>query len=164
MRRTALLLVISGACSAPVAPGPPVNHAAPGAERVVTLERTECLSGCPEYTVELWSDGSVVWTGEAAVATVGPARGHMVPADVDRIVAAFTAACFFTLDGRTPKMVNCCQPDGKCVMTICDATDEPTALVTIRRHTVEVHPCTKQLDAAVDLIDSLAYTKRWIGP
>jgi len=164
MRRTALLLVISGACSAPVEPAPLVNHVAAGAERIVTLERTECLSGCPEYTVELWSDGSVAWNGAGAVATVGPARGQMVPADVDRIVAAFTAAGFFELDRRTPKFLVNCNPAGKCVTTICEVTDEPTAKVTIRHHTVEIHRCTAQLDAAVDLIDALAHTKRWISP
>jgi hypothetical protein len=129
----------------------------------VTLQRTSCLADCPEYTVELWSDGSVVWAGEEAVAVRGGARGHMVASDVDRIVAAFDRAGFFKLEGRTPRVTQRCA-DGRCFTLVCDATDEPSAIVTIAQHKVEIEPCLPELDRAVQLIDDLAHTKRWISP
>ena len=160
------------ACSAP-APTPPAIKQVGGSEappaRVVRMERTECMSGCPTYAVELWSDGRVVWDGLGSVARLGRAEGVIAPRDIAKIVSAFDAAGFFTLE-RQPKFFESCPPNGgRCITILCAATDQTTTIVAITRgtatHELELVPCGEpdRLDDAIQLVDQLAHTRTWVG-
>jgi hypothetical protein len=172
--RAALLGLVSCTAAAP-APGP--IHNAPAvvapATLVVSLERTECLGHCPTYTVELWSDGGVVWNGHADVAQLGVAHGQISTSSVAAVVTAFERAGFFAIDRKSPRFVVECFGAGakhRCVTVICTAMDQPTAIVTVVRagqaHTAELVPCGSHddLPRAEQLVDDLAHTEAWIGP
>ncbi|MEO6038174.1 MAG: DUF6438 domain-containing protein, partial [Saprospiraceae bacterium] len=38
---------------------------------VASLRRTACFGSCPVFSVEIWSDGQVIWQGERHVARIG---------------------------------------------------------------------------------------------
>jgi len=157
------------ACAAP--PQAPLRNAAviKPPTMVLRVQRTECGFKCPEYTVEIASDGSVTWTGEAHVATVGVAHGNVSVHDLDRLIAAFEVDRFFAIEKSPKWRVECPYGAGhKCVTVICSSlTDEPATRVTLARagalHTLEVD-CDPAFTRAAKLVDELARTSAWIGP
>ena len=162
------LVLLLAACSA--APSSPVvGNSAPKTPPVLVLrlERTECLADCPEYTVDIASDGSVLWHGSAAVAVLGDARGQIPVAEVQRLVDTFTAAKFFELTDKQRRF-NVQYINGKPVTVICAELDEPGVKVTIVRDgkpiTHEWQACMDALDRADRLVDTVVGTGRWIGP
>jgi hypothetical protein len=160
-------VVALAACAAP--PQPPLHNAAivKPPTMVLRMQRTECGFKCPEYTVEVASDGSVAWTGEANVATVGVAHGNVSVHDLDRLIAAFEVDRFFAIE-KAPKFhVECLNGAGhKCITVICSGLDESTTRVTLVRagalHTLEVD-CDPAFARAAKLVDELARTSAWIG-
>jgi hypothetical protein len=153
------------ACSAP-APAPAIRNATPAQPMVVLrMERTECLSGCPEYTIEVTNTGSVKWHGEANVGLLGDTIAHISQADVQRMLAAFEHAGFFQLDGTRNTYQDCSL--GRCITVICDSLDAPTTRVTIVRdgepHTHEAPRCYPALDRAEQLVEDIVGAKVWIG-
>ena len=129
---------------------------------VVSLLRSDCLGPCPMYEVELWSDGTVKWSGQEQVATYGTATATVAIGEVDRIVGAFDAAGFFR--ATMPQAQVRCE-GAKCVNWLCGGKDEPTAIVTIVRAGVSYHgaigACMSELDGAVHLVDAIARDRNW---
>jgi hypothetical protein len=160
-------LVAIAACSAP-APPPALGNATPQQPvTVLRMERTECLSGCPEYTIEITNTGSVKWHGIANVEILGDTVARISQADVQRILVAFDRAGFFQRagGGREKFREDCTL--GRCVTVICDSLDAPATRVTIVRdgepHTYEAQRCESAIDRAEDLVDEIVGAKVWIG-
>jgi ankyrin repeat protein len=125
----------------------------------MTLERGHCLWACPSYRVEIHGDGSVLFYGEESVVLAGPHRTAIPKASVERLLAAFRKARFFSLLDTYSAPI----------------TDSRTYTLSIsfddHRKTVEDYEgdmigMPARVTALEDLIDKLARPKRWIqgGP
>ena len=53
-----------------------------GSELVAGIRRTACFGRCSAYSVAVYRDGDVEYTGRSNVTTIGSARGHLDPAQV----------------------------------------------------------------------------------
>lgn len=62
---------------------------------VITLERTQCFGACPMYTVNLFSDGTVVYLGIQYVDVVGVQISHVEPSVVEGLVREMTMTGYF---------------------------------------------------------------------
>jgi len=158
MRR--IFVVAYLACGSPP-PEVPHHAGGPGPPTVVLrLETEPAWTEQPAYSIELVSDGTLVWHGEGGVARVGEARRAIGAAQVQQVVDAFARAGFFDLV-TPPRSYRDCSL-GKCVDLICGETDRTTTRVTIRRgaqvHTYDWAPCgpTTALDEAKRRVEQLA--------
>ncbi len=160
------LLVALAACerasSAPapapqLAPAPEVAPAQPAPhELVATLARGACYGTCPVYTLAIYRDGVVEYTGTRYVELKGPAIGHVSAAQLAELDRLFAAARYFELSDR---------------YTGREWTDMPSATtsyqVGARTKQVEHYygdshapPALEKLE---DGIDALVGIDRWIG-
>jgi len=72
---------------------------------VISLERTRCYGTCPEYRVDIYGDGTVLYTGKAYVALIGQHRGRISQPDLLHLVEAFRSADYFSLRDRYEALV-----------------------------------------------------------
>ena len=61
----------------------------------ITLDRTFCYGTCPDYTVEIHGDGTVLYTGRDYVAITGKHRIHIPQDSIHALFEKFEAARFF---------------------------------------------------------------------
>lgn len=66
----------------------------------ITLRRTTCFGACPNYLVEIFGDGTVVYTGYSLVAVEGEQRGHISQDGVKELVDLFRRADYFSLNDK----------------------------------------------------------------
>jgi Domain of unknown function (DUF6438) len=64
----------------------------------ISLLRTRCYETCPAYRVEVSGDGTVVYQGEKYVAQIGKRTARIPKESVERLVASFRDADFYSLD------------------------------------------------------------------
>jgi uncharacterized protein DUF6438 len=74
---------------------------------VITLERQACYGICPVYKVSIFADGSVVFEGKEHSKTKGIARGHITPAALKELMAAFDRVHYFDLQDEYRGDKNC---------------------------------------------------------
>lgn len=63
----------------------------------MSLERTRCFGTCPSYSIEVHGDGTVLYDGVAFVAVSGEHRGQTSQQTVLKMLDAFRAADYFSL-------------------------------------------------------------------
>lgn len=63
----------------------------------ITLQRTECLTECPAYRVEVHGDGTVVYQGGSSVAFIGQHRGLVPRENVIELVRQFELVDYYSL-------------------------------------------------------------------
>jgi hypothetical protein len=74
---------------------------------VITLERTTCYGTCPEYSLTILGNGTVIYEGRNYVAVVGE-HVYQIPSDnVKRLVDAFQNARFFSMQDGYDLCVDC---------------------------------------------------------
>jgi hypothetical protein len=125
---------------------------------LLRLERTLCFGSCPDYRVEVDTDGTVRYEGNLYVRTAGKASGHLDRAEVAALRGAIDQARF----AETP--VKCCD----CL----DSTDAPFVKITVvdghpPKTIDDYHGCEatpKSIRELEDSIDRIIGTKKWIGP
>jgi hypothetical protein len=138
------------------------NTVAPGVKQpltdeqvVITLERSVCYGTCPEYTVTIHGDGSVIYEGRDFVRVTGKQHGTAQREDVARLVDMFERAHFFDLKDRYSAQI----------------TDLPTYRVTYerngRRKTVvdyagEDAGMPHAVSEIEQEIDRVAQTEKWV--
>lgn len=61
----------------------------------ITLERTVCFGACPDYTVTIHGDGTVVYEGRNFVAVEGVQTAHISEEKVQKLVDEFYLIGFF---------------------------------------------------------------------
>ncbi|HEY1556528.1 MAG TPA: DUF6438 domain-containing protein [Kofleriaceae bacterium] len=134
----AAVLVLAACWTGPVAPPPappPPPPRAPHLDLDVKMERTACFGRCPEYSIEIHGDGTIVWHGIANVTPLGTTVGRTAPAHMRELDRALHAARFFDLDeaGHLPVDPDC-TPGGQCSFTsVTMCSDTPHAIITVRR-------------------------------
>jgi hypothetical protein len=120
----------------------------------VGLRRTRCNGSCPEYSVDVQGDGTVLYKGEAWVAVVGEQRTSVSREVIIRLVDAFRDADFYSLDDEY----------------VWAASDFPTYELSIEidghvkkiRDYAGLHVGMPMSIARLeDLVDRLANTQNW---
>jgi len=83
----------------------------------IAIERTPCYRFCPTYTLRLFSDGRVEYSGQASVRFVGTRRGNLDEYFFARLARAAVGIGFFELKDRYT----------------CGVTDNPTVYVSVAK-------------------------------
>lgn len=117
----------------------------------ISLERTPCFGFCPDYTVTVFGNGTVVYEGRNFVSVEGEQRGQIPQDDVQELVDEFYEARFFNLRDRYEQSV----------------TDLPsqTTTITIDGQTKSVYRYgfePERLAQLEDKIDEIAQTEKWV--
>jgi hypothetical protein len=117
----------------------------------ISLERTPCFGFCPDYTVTVFGNGTVLYEGRNFVAVEGEQRGQIPQEDVRELVDEFYDARFFNLRDRYEQSV----------------TDLPsqTTTITIDGQTKSVYRYgfePERLAQLEDKIDEIAQTEKWV--
>lgn len=122
---------------------------------VITLTRTGCFGHCPDYTVEIRGDGTVIFNGRRFVVHTGEYRAKISRAAVRALVDKFRTADYFALADRY----------------VAHATDLPTYTTSIAfdGHQKSVKDYGGQIIGAPfavneieNAIDEAANTAQWI--
>ena len=79
---------------------PPSN--AEAHEIFAVLERTPCLGWCPAYKIVVYRDGDVEYEGFRKVKTLGKAKGHLDPLEMDDLAELFEENGYSALDDVYP--------------------------------------------------------------
>lgn len=66
----------------------------------ISLVRSLCFGSCPWYEVEIRGDGSVTYTGKGYVAVPGIHKGSISRQSVERLVALFRDADFYSFEPK----------------------------------------------------------------
>jgi hypothetical protein len=130
-------------------------------EPVITLRRTACLGTCPVYSVEIFDDGFVRYTGIEFVQYKGEQRAVIPREAVENLVASFLRADYFALQDSYDI---CRNSDG----TFTIVSDLPTAYTSLRfgqrKKAVRNYVCApRRLTSLEAEIDKATNTQRWIG-
>jgi hypothetical protein len=157
MTRTALLfgLLLSACATAPAggsaAEGRATSEQAPKGGALAALYRGACLGRCPEYQVEVYPDGEVIFRGKRNVATVGEARGRLSEEQLAQLARLFELANFGAFEGRYENL---------------DTSDLPLVIVAYRgrlvRHAHGDSGAPVELTRLEDALDELLGTSRWV--
>jgi len=92
---------------------------------VVTLRRTNCFGRCPVYSVEIFEDGLVKYTGVQFVQVIGARRGVIPREAVEDLVADFLRVDYFSLSDSYETYTD---PEGKSWVI----SDLPTTYTSLR--------------------------------
>jgi hypothetical protein len=163
-------LALAACWTGPVAPSPaPPPRAAPvpRSDFDVKMERTACFGRCPEYSIEVHRDGTVVWHGIANVKPLGTTMGRASQATLHAIDRELRAARFFDLDeaGHLPVEPDCVRSGNATTCSFASVTmcsDTPHSIITVRRagvtHRVDDAHCDPRtpLEPLEDAIDGAA--------
>lgn len=117
----------------------------------ITLERTVCFGACPDYSVTVFGNATVIYEGRNFVAVEGKHTAQIPHEDVEELVSEFYRAGFFSLNDRYEQQV----------------TDLPsqTTTITIDGMTKFVYRYgsePKRLAELEDKIDEIAQTEKWV--
>jgi hypothetical protein len=113
----------------------------------ITLQRTACFGTCPDYSVTLRDDGTVVYAGRQYVKTPGEHTWTIEPAAVRALAREMDAAGFFELQDAYTAMM----------------TDNPTTFTTLRigsrtkkvKDYVAGPPKLKDIEAKIDEVSGV---------
>lgn len=132
--------------------------------------RGNCLGTCPIYSLNVESDGNVVFEGTAYTQTIGKAESRLSNEKIKELIVEINKANFFSFqDEYSYNSKNCSQI----------TTDTPKVFLTIKIDDKEktihhYHGCyvkdwfskENALQPLTDLenkIDEIVETKRWVG-
>lgn len=129
---------------------------------VIKLERTSCLGSCPVYTVEIFEDGTVIYTGKDFVTTRGRRISEIPAWEVGRLVNAFHAINYFSLNDEYVERQN---PDG----TVTVISDLPSTITTLTingksKTVLDYAFAPEELVELEREIDRAVNTHRWLHP
>lgn len=126
---------------------------------VITLRRTACFGTCPIYSLEIFDDGSVKYTGTQFVQVTGEQRA-VIPRDaVEGLVSSFLKANYFGLKDEYETWK---APDGS-VSTITDLPTTYSSLrVGTRKKSVRDYAYAPEVLRELELeVDRVANSHRW---
>ncbi|MFT3840906.1 MAG: DUF6438 domain-containing protein [Myxococcaceae bacterium] len=125
---------------------------------LASLDRTMCFGSCPAYTVTVFTDGTVKWSGRDYVKEKGDRVSKLSSEQLQQIRDEFTQANYFDLKGK---------------FDCYDATDNPTATTSFTdgnrsRSIVHYYGCRRTpgvevLSALEKRLDEIIGTEKWIG-
>ena len=121
-------------------------------EVVITMRRTACFGHCPIYSVAIYGNGRVEFTGHGFVAQKGVHTDSIPHEEVIRLVEVFHMKDFFSMKDRYENKF---------------LTDLPATITTFESGTMSksvynYYGAPADLRAIEAMIDKIARTYRWI--
>ena len=170
-RLLALIAVLAAVIGSAAACSPAQNGSVDGsrqpggavsADARVTMQRLPCYGTCPVYSIEITADGTVTFTGERYVDSVGIRTAAIAPDTVAALVEELVAHDFFDFADRYTDGAQECGSYH---------TDAPGVILTLRtggrvKSVEHDHGCggaPPALRRLQDRVDSVAGVDRWIG-
>lgn len=167
----ALIAVLAAVIGSAAACSPAQNGSVDGsrqpggavsADARVTMQRLPCYGTCPVYSIEITADGTVTFTGERYVDSVGIRTAAIAPDTVAALVEELVAHDFFDFADRYTDGAQECGSYH---------TDAPGVILTLRtggrvKSVEHDHGCggaPPALRRLQDRVDSVAGVERWIG-
>jgi hypothetical protein len=135
---------------------PPQQGLAPlDDDTVITLDRMGCMGICPAYQLSIFGSGRVEFNGEEFVCENRPATAQIDPTSIQTLLKGLDIVGFDNMPNYTRE----------------DATDAPTATVTLKRptglHVVRHYrgddSAPRLLNWIEDRIDEVAGSAPWTG-
>jgi len=122
------------------------------------MERETCFGDCPAYSVQVYSDGTVIYTGKVNVKEIGEKRFKISQEKIQEVINAFQRINYFSLKDRY-------DVDDKGM----SVTDQPTTTTSIclegkKKRVVDYYFAPKELEQLEDEIDKLLGLYQFIGP
>ncbi|AIC14189.1 DUF6438 domain-containing protein [Nitrososphaera viennensis] len=117
----------------------------------ISLERTPCFGFCPDYTVTVFGNGTVVYEGRNFVYAKGEQRAQIAQSDVKELVDEFYRVGFFSMKDRYEAQVTDL-PSQTTSITAGDAT----------KSVYRYGPEPQRLVMLEDKIDEVAKTAQWV--
>ena len=119
---------------------------------VITLERTVCFGSCPDYSLIVYGNGTLIYEGRNFVEVTGLQSSNISQEHVQELVRAFYAIGYFSLQDEYSAPV----------------TDLPTTSTSISidgryKQVVNYSGAPEQLIELENMIDDVAKSKRWVG-
>ena len=109
-------------------------------ELIISLQRTACFGTCPIYKIEIFSDGSGIYTGTRFVENIGVSKFQLVKSDINKILEFANKIGFSKLKDEYSEPI----------------TDLPTTYITIKDKKIKVYTgAPKTLKNLENLIDQL---------
>ncbi len=130
----------------------------------VMLQRTVCYGTCPSYSVQIFSDGKVIYYGGQFVKVQGK-RTYSVPVDSVKSLFRFVVKInFFSLQNEyTSKLEIHTRPDGIKDTVVRFVTDAPNKFITIQSRDLtktikDYYAGPRELEELEQIIDRIAQT------
>lgn len=64
---------------------------------IITMERTVCFGSCPDYTLTIYGNGTVIYDGRNFVAVTGRQTSTIPQEDVRELIRSFYSVGYFSL-------------------------------------------------------------------
>ncbi|MEJ0059984.1 MAG: DUF6438 domain-containing protein [Terricaulis sp.] len=158
MKPMQILFALGALCLSACATAPtpePTPTPTPSAERSITLSRTRCFGFCPDYSVTVQGDGTVIYQGRNFVRVTGEQRATAAPEDVASLFAMVERANFYAL--RDEYRANISDIPSFTV-TVVDGARRKSVL-DYGGESVGMPHAVRELQ---DAIDRVAGTQRWV--
>jgi uncharacterized protein DUF6438 len=115
---------------------------------VITLERTPCFGSCPDYSLTVYGNGTVIYDGRNFVAVTGRQSSTISQDNVHELVTMFYAMGYFSIKDEYSAPV----------------TDLPTTTTSIAidgryKHVVNYYGAPEKLIDLENKIDEIARTE-----
>ncbi len=121
-------------------------------EIVFSMSKTRCYGKCPVYTIDIYSNGHVIYEGKSNVDKIGRFEKNITQTELSDLKKAFLDSKFFDFEDEY----------------VSNATDLPTTYILFRNNGEEkkikdYHRAPKELKALEKLLDDIANsTTDWI--
>ena len=121
-------------------------------EIVFSMSKTRCYGKCPVYTIDIYSNGHVIYEGKSNVDKIGKFEKNITQKELSDLKKAFLDSKFFDFEDEY----------------VSNATDLPTTYILFRNNGKEkkikdYHKAPKELKALEKLLDDIANsTTDWI--
>jgi len=132
-------------------------------DTMITLQRGNCESGCPEYRIVIFANGDVIWQGLSRVARTGLVASRIERNAVRKLLAEFEALDYFRLRNVYGFRGSGCPPTdvGKSMVTTSLSSGGRSQ--TISHYSGCAGGVGDKLTALEHSIDETAVTRRWIS-
>ncbi|HLG37531.1 MAG TPA: DUF6438 domain-containing protein [Nitrososphaera sp.] len=117
----------------------------------ITLDRTACFGSCPDYSLTIYGNGTVIYEGRNFVAVTGKQSATIPEQDVRNLVGYFYDINYFSLRDEYTAQV----------------TDLPTTTTSIRidgrfKQVINYYGAPEELALLEARIDEVAKSERWV--
>jgi hypothetical protein len=118
---------------------------------IITLERTICYGACPDYSLTIYGNGTVVYEGHRYVAVTGRQISSIPQEEVKELVDYFHTVGYFSMADEYP----------------CWCADVPVITTSIKlgnvyKKVTDYYYGPAQLKELQDRIDEAAKSDRWV--
>ncbi len=134
----------------------------------VMLQRTVCYGECPSYSVQVFSDGTIIYQGDRFVKVEGK-RVYSIPVDSVKPLFRFIVKIkFFSLKNEYKIKTDIrTRPDGTKDTLFQMVSDMPSKFITVQSRNLtktieDYYAGPQELAELEQMIDRVAQTSRWV--